>query len=54
MNLDVSPMLNWLFIQTIPAMDNSGSWLARWRWDNRWETGRTRRQAILSLKESSH
>lgn len=47
-------MFDWLFIQTIPALDNSGNWYARWRWDNLWVTGRTRRKAILELKESSH
>lgn len=46
-------MLNWFLIQTLPAPDNTGDWLARWRWDNRWSRGRTRAQAILALKECS-
>ena len=45
--------MNWLFIQTLPALDNSGTWMARWRWDNLWVAGRTRQQAILNLKERS-
>lgn len=47
-------MMNWLWIQTIPDPANSGDWLARWRWDNLWVRGRTRAQAILSLKERSN
>ena len=46
-------MLNWLWIQTMPDPANSGDWLARWRWDNLWVRGRTRAQAILSLKEGA-
>lgn len=38
-------MFNWILIQTIPHPGNSGMWLARWRWDNQWATGRTKSQA---------
>lgn len=47
-------MFSWIFIQTLPAFDNSGKWYARWRWDNNWVTGNTKAQAILTLKETSH
>ena len=47
-------MFSWLFIQTLPSLDNSGKWLARWRWDNKWVTGNTKAQAILNLKENSY
>lgn len=46
-------VFDWLLIQTLPDPANTGDWFARWRWDNRWARGRTRAQAILSLKECS-
>ena len=46
-------IFDWILIQTLPDPDNTGNWLARWRWDNYWQTGRTRAQAILALKETS-
>lgn len=52
-NRSGTQMMNWLLIQTMPDPANTGDWLARWRWDNRWARGRTRAQAILALKESS-
>lgn len=47
-------MFNWILIQTLPHPDNSGIWLARWRWDNQWATGNTKRDAIHRLKETSY
>lgn len=46
-------MTDWLLIQTIADPANTGDWLARWRWDNYWQRGRTRAQAIMKLKELS-
>lgn len=45
-------MLDWLLIQAMPHPDNVG-WIVRWRWDDKWVRGSTKRRAIAELKENS-
>ena len=45
-------MLDWLLIQTMPAFDNSGTWYARWRWDDCIDCNRAgEREARLTRDE---